>query len=193
MASNHQVKPLRTIIKGVTNRNAWQRILWMYVSFFLLLVAVAILSFYLLPEGILREKHPLIGFELSAILWLSTLQIFGYNLVFTKLIMTANLFARQSRIYPEKYASSGYLAFWGFTITMALYMGTRSQEIITPAPPLLHRFIRLFYICHHAGFWEISGCLMAASTSYRFTPIFTDGGKVIARKSWRDVIMTSSD
>jgi hypothetical protein len=193
MVSNQQINLLRIIVNGITSKNIMQRIIWMYFSFFFLLVPVTTRSFYLLPEGVFRGKHPLIGFELSPVLWLSILQIFGYNLVFTLLTVGANLFARQSRIYPEKFVPFGYLAFWGVTITMALYMGTWSQDIVTPAPPLLHRFIRLFDIFHHAGFWEISAYLLTATTSFRFTLIYTDGKKVIARKSWRNVIVTTSE
>jgi hypothetical protein len=184
---------LRTIINGATNENIWKRIFWMYVYFFLLLVPVTVLSYYLLPEGILRGKYPFTGFELSPILWISTLQIFGYNLIFALLTVSANLFARQSRICREKFVPMGYLAFWGITVTIALYLGTWSQEIVTPAPPLLHRLIRLFDIGHRAGLWELSGYLLAATTSFKFTLIYTDGKKVIASRNWRDVTMTKTE
>jgi hypothetical protein len=147
---------LRTLINGVTNENIWKRIFWIYVSFFLLLVPVTVLSYFFLPEGILRGKNPLVGFELSPILWISTLQIFGYSLIFTLLMIVANLFAQQSKICPKKFRLTGYLAFWGVTVTAALYLGTWSQEVVTTAPPLLHRFTRFFDIVHRAGLWELS-------------------------------------
>jgi len=181
---------LRTVVNGVTNKNVWTRIAWMYITFFLLMIPVTVSSFFFLPEGVLRGKHPLIGFELSPLLWTSTLQIFGYNLIFTMLTIGANLFARQSRINPKKFIPTGYLAFWGVTVTMGLYLGTWSQEIVTPAPPLLDRFIHLFGIFHHAVLWELSGYLLAATTSYRFTLIFTDGKKILRRKKWQDVALT---
>jgi hypothetical protein len=184
---------LRTMINGVTDQNIWKRIFWMYVYFFLFLVPITILSYFILSEGILRGKHPLTGFNLSPILWVSTLQIFGYNLVFTLLTIGANLIARRSRIYPEKFVPLGYLAFWGVTVTAALYLGTWSQEVATTAPPLHHRFIRLFDIVHRAGLWELSGYLLTATTSFKFTLIFTDGKKVVARRNWRDVTLTTTE
>ena len=48
------MNPLRKITDGVTNDSVYKRIGWMYVSFFALFVPVTILSYYLLPEGILR-------------------------------------------------------------------------------------------------------------------------------------------
>jgi hypothetical protein len=154
------MKLITIFIRGVTDDNIWKRIIWMYFSFFLLLVPVTILSHFLLPEGILRGKNPLIGFELSSSLWVSTLQIFGYNLIFTCLMIGANLFARQSRIYPEKFIPTGYLAFWGVTVTAALYLGTWSIEVVTPAPPLLQRFVRLFDIAHRAFGSSLDTCLL---------------------------------
>ena len=165
----------------------------MYFSFFLLLVPVTILSHFLLPEGILRGKNPLIGFELSSSLWISTLQIFGYNLIFTCLMIGANLFARQSRIYPEKFIPTGYLAFWGVTVTAALYLGTWSIEVVTPAPPLLQRFVRLFDIFHRAGLWELSGYLLAATTSFKFTFWYTDGKREVGRRLFRDISLSVTE
>ena len=88
---------------------------------------------------------------------------------------------------------TGYLAFWGVTVTAALYLGTWSQEVVTTAPPLLHRSIRFFGIVHRTGLWELSGYLLAATTSFKFTLFFIDGKKVIARRNWRDVILTTTE
>ena len=79
---------LRRIIAGVTDDDVYKRIVWMFVSFFALFVPVTVASFYLLPEGILRGRHPIIrAIEFSPDVWVSTLQIFGYNLIPTFLIM----------------------------------------------------------------------------------------------------------
>ena len=185
---------LRRIINGVTDESIWKRIVWMYTSFFVLLVPTTALSYFLLPEGILRGKHPLISaLELSPNLWVSTLQIFGYNLFFTLLIIGANLIARQARLSPDRFMPMGYLAFWGITVTSGLYIGTWSQEVITVAPPLCHRLLRIFDIAHRAALWELSGYLLAATTSFKFTLVCTDGKKVVASKSWRDVTLTRSE
>lgn len=185
---------LRALIVGVMDECAWKRITWMYASFSLVLIPALVLSYFLLPEGILRGKHPNVKvLELSPVLWISTLQIFGYNLILTLLTVSANLFARQSRICRDKFVPMGYLAFWGITITIALNLGTWSQKIVTPAPPLLHRLIRLFDIVHRDGLWELSGYLLAATTSFKFTLIYTDAKRVIASRDWRDVTLTETE
>ena len=87
---------LRKITDSVTDDDVYKRIGWMYVSFFVLFVPVTVLSFYLLPEGVLRGKHPIISaLEFSSNLWTSTLQIFGYNLIHNFLIIGANLLSQQ--------------------------------------------------------------------------------------------------
>jgi hypothetical protein len=109
------------------------------------------------------------------------------------LVIGANLFARQSRIYPERFIPIGYLAFWGVTVTSALYLGTWSQEVVTPAPPLLDRLLRLLDILHRAAPWELSGYLLAAATSYKFTLLYTDGKQVVAQRSWWSVSLTTME
>lgn len=37
----------------------------------------------------------------------------------------------------------------------------------------------------------LSGYLLEATTSFRFTLLYTDGKKMVARKSWRDVTLTA--
>jgi hypothetical protein len=185
---------LKRIINGVTDESIWKRIVWMYVSFFVLLVLVTVLSYFLLPEGILRGKHPLISaLELSPNLGVSTLQVFGYNLFFTLLVIGANLIARQSRLSTERSVPLGYLAFWGITVTSGLYIGTWSQEVISLAPPLCHRLLRIFDIAHRAALWELSAYLLAATTSFKFTLRYTDGTREVARRSWRDVTLTTAE
>jgi hypothetical protein len=185
---------LRRFINGVTDGKVWKRIAWMYASFFGLLVPVTVLSYLLLPAGILRGKHPLVSaLSLSPNFWICALQLFGYNLVFTLLVIAANLIARQSRLSPQRFIPLGYLAFWGITVTSGLYLGTWSQEVITAAPPLGHRFLRILDIAHHAALWELSGYLLAAVTSFKFTLAYTDGKKVVASRSWKEIALTKSE
>lgn len=191
---DEELNPLRRMINGVTDGSIWKRIVWMYVSLFVLLVPMTVLSYVLLPEGILRGVHPLISaLELSTNLWVSTLQVFGYNLFFTLLVIGANLIARQSRLSTERFVPLGYLAFWGITATIGLYIGTWSQEIITVAPPLCHRFLRIFDIVHRAALWELTAYLLAATTSFKFTLRYTDGKIEVARRSWREVTLTAAE
>jgi len=185
------VNLLRKITDGVADDNVYKRIGWMYVSFFVLLVPVTILSFYLLPEGILRGKHPIISaLEFSSNFWTLTLQIFGYNLIPTFLIIGASLLAQQSRLSEGKYVPIGYTAFWGLTVLFAVLVGTWSFEVITAAPPLYRRFARILDVFHHAGLLEFSAYLLAATTSFKFTLWYSNRKEIIASRAWRDINVT---
>lgn len=185
---------LRKITNGVTDESVYRRIGWMYVSFFLLYALVTVLSYYLLPEGVLRGKHPIISrFQFSPNVWVSTLQIFGYNLIPATLIIAGNLLAQQSRLVQERFVPIGYMAFWGLTIVFAVITGSWSFDVVTAAPPLHYRFGRMFDILHHSGLLEFSAYLLAAVTSFKFTLWYSDRKKIIASREWRGVNLTKSE
>ena len=185
---------LRKITAGVTDDDVTKRIGWMAVSFFALFVPVSVASFYLLPEGILRGKHPIIRtLEFSPDVWISTFQIFGYNLIPTFLIMGSSLLAQESRLCRGKYVPIGYTAFWGLTVLFAVVVGSWSFEVVTVAPPLHHRLVRLFDVFHHAGLLEFSAYLLAAVTSFRFTLWYSDRKEIVASRPWQDIHLTRSE
>jgi uncharacterized membrane protein SpoIIM required for sporulation len=182
----------RKITDGVTDESIYKRIGWMYASFFLLFVSVSVLSYFLLPEGILRGKDPIVRrLNLSSNVWVSTLQIFGANLSAVFVIIVGNLFAHH--FSKNRSLPLGYFAFWWITVKSALYLGTWSQEVITVAPPLYVRFLRFFDIVHHAGLLELSAYLLAATVSFKFTLLYTDGKREVDSRSWRDVTLTTSE
>ena len=188
------MNPLKRMINGTIDDNIYKRIGWMYVSFLLIYISVTILAYLLLPDGILRGKHPVVSaLELSPSLWVSTLQIFGYNLIPTSLIICSNLIAQQSRISKEKFVPIGYFGFWCIVILAGLYLGTWSFEVVTEAPPLYLRLIRGFDVFHHAGFYELSAYLLAAVTSFKFTLWYSDGKKIVTSRKWRDARLNSSE
>ena len=130
-----KVNPFKKIINGVVDDNIYKRIGWMYVSLFLILKSVSIVSYCLLTDAFLRGKHLIVSrLEFSPTLWISILQIFGYNLIPTSLIMGANLIAQKYRISNGKFVPIGYAAFWSLIILCALYLGTWSFEVVTEAP-----------------------------------------------------------
>jgi hypothetical protein len=189
-----KMNPLRKIIDGATDNDVYRRVGWMYVSFFILYVAATVISFCLLPEGFLRGKHPIIRrLEFSPDLWASALLIFGYNLVPTFLILGASLLAQQSRLSRERFVPIGYTAFWGLAVLFGVVVGTWSFELVTPAPPLFHRFVRLFDVLHHAGLLEFSAYLLVAAVSYKFTLWYSDGRKIVASRTWKDITLGRSE
>ena len=188
------MNPLARIVRGVTHENVFRRVGWLYVSFFLLFVPVTVLAYYLLPEGILRGKHPIIrALTFSPNLWLSTLQIFAYNLIPTALILGANLLAQRSRFDEETFVPIGYTAFWGLTVLFSVVLGTWSFEVVAPAPPLGRRLLRLFDVAHHAGLLEFSAYLLAAAASCKCTLWLSDRRRVIARRQWAEVRLSGAE
>jgi len=188
------VKLLNRIICGVTDGSIYRRIGWMAASFFLLFVSVVLLSYAVLPQGCLRGKHPIISqLRFSRTAWVSTLQIFGYNLIPTTLIILANLIAQQSRLVKERYVPVGYTAFWGLTILFAVITGSWSFDVATAAPPLLSRLTRLLDVVHHSGLVEFSAYLLAAVVSFRFTLWYSDGRRITASRDWHDIKLTGPE
>ncbi len=189
-----KANPFKKIINGVVDDNVYKRIGWMYVSFLLIFISVTVLSYFLLPDAFLRGKHPIVSrLEFSPTLWISTLQIFGYNLIPTSLIIGANSIAHKYRISNGKFVPIGYIAFWGILIMCALYLGTWSFEVVTEAPSLFFRLVSTFDVFHRSGFSELSAYLLAAAVSFKFTLWYSDGKKIIKSKKWKDIKLTISE
>ena len=94
---------IKKLISGITDGRIYVRIVCMYVSFFFTYYIAMICSYFLLPEGIFRGKHPIISrIQFSSDPSVMALQIFAYNLIPSFLIIGANLIAQQSRISKER-------------------------------------------------------------------------------------------
>jgi hypothetical protein len=166
----------------------------MYVTFFLLLMGVTLVSYALLPEGILKGKHPLTSrLRFSTDRWTVMLQIFGYNLILTFLIMAANLIAQQSRFSRERFVPVGYVVFWVNTALFGIYVGTWSFGIATTPPPLGRRVLGMLDVTHRAGLLEFSAYLLGAATSFKFTLWYSDGRTIVESRRWRDVMLTATE
>ena len=76
----------------LSSDNLKERIFWASIFFLLLFFGVTVLSFYLLPEGLLKNKNPLQSWEPSESTLILTLQIFFYNLLSVLIIVLAGLF-----------------------------------------------------------------------------------------------------
>jgi len=185
---------LRKLINGITHESLARRIGWMYAAFAGILFPTLIASYLLLPEGILRGKHPFISqFELAPTLLTSTLQIFGYNLMPLLLIVAANLIAQKSKLVPEKFVPLGYSAFWMITLIFALYTGTWSFEVVTAAPPLHERILRMFNLTQRSGLLELSAYLLAAAASFKATLWFSDGKRIVRSLKPRELQLSRAE
>jgi hypothetical protein len=189
-----KINPLKKIINGVVDDNIYKRIGWLYIFSFLIFISVTILSYFLLPHALFRGVHPIVSrLEFSSTIWISTLKIFGYNLIPTSLIIGANLIAQKFRILNKKFIPMGYISFTGLTIIVALYLGTWSFEVVTEAPPLYLRLVSTFDVFHRSGLLELSAYLLAAAVSFKFTLWYSDGKKIIKSKNLRDIKLSISE
>lgn len=178
----------RWLISGIADDRIYIRVMCMYVSFFLVYYIAMLASYILLPEGIFSGKHPIISrITFSSDPFVLTLQIFGYNLIPSFLIIGANLIAQQSRLVKEKFVPVGYTAFWGLAVLFGTFVGTWSFDLMTDIPSFESRIFRLFDVVHHAGLVEFSGYLLLAVTSFRFTLWYSNRKKITRSRSWRDV------
>jgi hypothetical protein len=166
----------------------------MYVSFFLIYYTTMLSSYILLPEGLIRGKHPIINMiDFSNNLFVLTMQIFGYNLIPSFLIIGSNLIAQQSRIVKERFVPVGYIAFWGLTVLFGILVGTWSFDLATEPPPLASRIFRVFDIVHHSGLLEFSSYLLLAVTSFRFTLWYSDRKMIVHCRSWSEIEVPRSE
>ena len=176
------------LVESITSDNVYVRIGGMVVSFFLLFLLVGTITHFLFPQGILRGKHPLVNaLILSLNLWLSTLQIFGYNLIATFLIIGSSLIAEQSRICKDRFIPIGYKVFWVLTIFFGLIAGTNSFEF--SYPDVLSQLQGFF----STGFWEFSAYLLVATVAYKITLLYSDHKKIILSRKFEEIKLSKTE
>ena len=157
------------------------RIITTYIIFIILFFGVTILSYYLLPEELLKNKHPLHNWNTSSLIWVSTLQIFGFNLFSVLILQIGNLFA--ARIdQSEKFLPYGYYGFFTLIIFNALVLGTWSFSVEHEALPLLGRICRTFDIFNRAGLWEMTGQLFTVCATAKAAIVVMDGKSTVSKK-----------
>lgn len=153
-----------------------ERIIWTVILCFAIFFTGVIISYYFLPEGILKSKNPLHSWETSDHLIMSTLQIFGFNMISVLVIIAAGLFG-QKKPNHKNYISIGYVAFFALICQNAVVLGTWSFSVESVAVPLLDRFLRTFDLVHRAGLWEMSGQLLVTCATAHISIILTNGKK----------------
>lgn len=152
------------------------RIGWTALTAAILFAVVTSLSYFLLPEGLLRNQHPLHNWNLSPVGWISSLQIFTFNLLSVVVMLSGNLFA-QSKASQQRPFPIGLTAFFVLITIDALVLGTWSFSVIQPSVDLLHRFLRTFDLAHRGGLWEITGQMLIACATTGLARFITVDGK----------------
>ncbi|MEN6461468.1 MAG: hypothetical protein ABFC94_08890 [Syntrophomonas sp.] len=176
---------VNSLKRNMTSENIALRIITTYICFLIIFFTVTILSYYLLPQGVLLNKHPSSNLDISSDLVISTLQIFSYNLLSVIAIIFGNIFSTRKN-NTQCFMPLGYLAFFVMIIINAIVLGTWSFSVVSNAIPLIDRIIRTFDLFHRAGLWEMSGQLFILCATAKISLIITDG-KRTTKKNWKTI------
>lgn len=181
----------RNIKRNLMSDRVASRIITTYIIFLIIFILVTIISYFLLPEGFLRNKHPLQKWDTSVNLAISTLQILSYNLISVIMILFANMFLyRRKKVYD--FIPLGYTAFFLMIAINAIVLGTWSFSVVTEAVPLMDRIIRTFDLLHRAGLWEMSGQLLILCATAKISLIIIDAEDLIT-KNWKTLKLSKQE
>ncbi|MEK6265806.1 MAG: hypothetical protein N2B06_13720 [Clostridium sp.] len=179
------------IKRNLTSDDVILRIITTYICFLFVFFTVTIVSYYLLPQGLLLNKHPLKNWDTSPALIISSLQILSFNLLSVVVILFGNTFlARKNK--SQCFMPLGYLAFFAGIILNAVVLGTWSFSVVTGAIPLIDRLIGTFDLFHRSGLWEMSGQLFILCATVNISLIITDG-KETTTKSWKTIKLSKQE
>ncbi|MDD4187597.1 MAG: hypothetical protein PHX04_02390 [Bacilli bacterium] len=161
--------------------NLKDRIVYTFITFIILFIITTILSYYILPEGILKGKIPSSNILIPTSLLFSTLKIFLINFISVVFIFIGSLFAKRKN-KKNKYHSVGYNVFFVLILVNAITLGTWSFGIETKAPNLINRLLGMFDIFKRAGLWEMIGQLFITCSISNIGLVLTTGKNTIIKK-----------
>ncbi len=166
----------------ITSDKLSERIISAYIAFIIVFFLVMTISYFILPEGLLKNKNPLQSWEVSSNVLIGTLQIFFYNMISVILILFGNLFTSR-RKENQPFIPIGYNGFLILIIINGIVLGTWSfSEVEISAPPLINRYFRTFDLLNRSGLWEMTGQLMITTATAKISIIITDCKNTTAKK-----------
>ena len=179
------------IRKKLSSNNIIERTITTAVLFSAIFFGGMIISYFLLPEGLLKNKNPLMSWDVSDNSLLLALQILFYNLLSVVVIIAASLFGSR-KTEEENYLSAGYTAFFTLIAINSVVLGTWSFSVETEAVPLLGRIAGVFDLAHRAGLWEMAGQLLITCAVAHISIIQT-GGNLTTKRKIRDIRLTNPE
>ncbi len=182
---------MRSIKAKLTSDDVRVRVGTAALLFLFLFFGLTVISYFLLPQGILKNKHPLQQWETSSNTLNLVLQIFFYNLLSVLVILAGNLFASKKES-ESRYFPTGYTAFFLLVCINGIVLGTWSFSVESEAVPLLDRILRTFDLVHRAGLWEMTGQLFAGTSTARIAIVRTSGGETLTGK-FNDIRLQKSE
>jgi hypothetical protein len=171
---------IKTYKEWLTSELVAKRFAVIFFLFFLIFYSMVILSHVYLPEGILRGKNSGNVFDTSSNLWLSSFQIFSWNMLSVGTLMIANLFAyRKNEDVP--FISYGILSMIVWAIIDGVTLGTNSFGIQRDNTDLPQKLLGTFDLLHKAGMWELTGLICIASVFQQKSLILTTNKTTIIK------------
>jgi len=172
---------MRFIKEKLSNESLLKRILCLTVITFVLFFCVTILSYYILPKGLLKGKTSDSTWFASDNSIILAVQIFAWNSISVIVVIFASLFGKKKEC-ENNYLSLGYLVFILLIIMNAVTLGTWSFSVETEAIPLMDRMIGIFDIVHRAGIVEMLGQLFITCSLAGTGIVLTNGKNTYIKK-----------
>ena len=169
------------IRKKLASDKLFERISTLTIIFLLVFFGVTILSYYLLPEGILLNKNNGTDFNTSTNIIICTLQIFAWNMISVVAIFIGSLFSKKNND-QQQYLSLSYFVFIVLILFSAITLGTWSFSFKTESVPLLERIISMFNITERAGLVELYGMLLITCSLANKSLVMSIKNKTITKK-----------
>lgn len=182
---------MRFVRKKLSSDSIKERVLFTFIFFLSLFFGITVISYFILPEGLLKNSNPMQRWETSGNTFILTLQIFFYNMLSVMVIVFGSLFG-QKKESEANYISIGYLALFTQILSNGIVLGTWSFSMGGTAVPLISRILRTFDLAHRAGLWEMMGQLLITCAVAHIAIILTNGKNTMTRKI-RDIRLTRTE
>ncbi len=182
---------MKYLREKLTDNSLKVRIIFTAILFLFMFMGVMIAGYYLLPEGLLKNKNPLSSWETSGNNFILALQIFFFNMLSVLVIILGSLFG-QKKEEETNYFSFGYLAFFTLICINGTVLGTWSFSVESEPVPLFGRIIRTFDLIHRAGLWEMTGQLLITCSTAHIATVLTSGKNTTTGKI-RDIRLMKSE
>jgi hypothetical protein len=179
------------IREKLSSRNLKERIIMSVVLFFVIFFAVVIISYFFLPEGLLKNKNPVQNWRPADNITILTLQIFLYNLISVIIIFAASLFSNKKKNETD-YLSVGYTVYFTLISINAIVLGTWSFSIESVPPPLLSRVLNIFNLTEKAALWEMTGQLFITCALAQIS-VFRSCEKDTVKSNFKEIRMENKE
>ena len=170
------------MIKHLTDEDLSKRFVWMWVLSFSVFFLAWVVSYLVLPQGILRGKLPgtwLFGEDVD--LLFTFLEIFLFNFLIGGIVLTlCNLFKVGN-------VPLGYVAIWGQILIFGIFKGTNS--FIYPYETMLASLIGFL----RTGLWEFTAYILMTCSTINVAIYQQESwvsSKLTKIKQWTDVKLT---